>query len=494
MSAGVEPKVEDRMRAVAERQWSQRVVDWLFGYDYFISYRWSDGRSYAVALAEQLQQAGFDCFLDSQEYLKGENWKKAGERSLRKTSRLVLVGSPEVHQSQPVLRELRIFTAAGKHVIPIDFEGSLTDCSDSPLWRYLDRDSLWIKENRDQLGHGPSTATVEALRDSFNLQRQRHKRLRLLRIVLVVFTLLAVSVVASTAWVVRRLPEVRIGRVQAALEASGLTVERSDANGVPRFEVKASDRPITNWSAAGQHLAVLERYGTVTSVNLDQSRIGDLAPLVSVPSVEELHLWAANLSDLTPLQRLPEVRTLVLNANPELDDDDLACLSGMPRLTTLDLFGCRRITDQGLSHLRALPLEVLLLDSCQQITAAGVCQLRRSSIRELGLKGTAVVPTRELVEFVARCPNLKQLSISHASADSPELIDLRRVCEGRGMVLNYRQSATWKTTGAGHRRADVLAGTGMPCGLLSLAGRRFLERRVDWFQSSSVAERRGAGT
>ena len=73
----------------------QRMLDWLYGYDYFICYRWSDGRTYAIALAEQLETNGFKCFLDSEDYVKGDNWKKIGERSLKKTSRLVFVGSME---------------------------------------------------------------------------------------------------------------------------------------------------------------------------------------------------------------------------------------------------------------------------------------------------------------------------------------------------------------------------------------------------------------
>ncbi|MCL4206891.1 MAG: TIR domain-containing protein [Pirellulaceae bacterium] len=203
----------ERAARLAGRGWFQRVLDWFYGYDYFISYRWSDGRSYALGLAEQLEQDGFDCFLDSADYIKGDNWKRVGERALRKTSRLVLVGSPHAVRPDPprdadhdpVLRELQIFTATGKRVIPINFDGSLSssDARDSALARYLDQDGLWIQETRAQLSHGPSAETLEALRSSFDLERQSHKRSRVLRILIVVFALLALAAITAAliaAW------------------------------------------------------------------------------------------------------------------------------------------------------------------------------------------------------------------------------------------------------------------------------------------------------
>ena len=59
----------------------QRAVDWFFGYDYFISYCWADGRNYAQELAEKLEAQGFKCFLDSSDYAKGDNWRNEGKTS-----------------------------------------------------------------------------------------------------------------------------------------------------------------------------------------------------------------------------------------------------------------------------------------------------------------------------------------------------------------------------------------------------------------------------
>jgi hypothetical protein len=216
-----EQEIVDRLARVGERGWFQRILDYFYGYDYFISYRWSDGRAYAVGLAEQLQDRGFDCFLDSDDYIKGDNWKKIGERSLRKTSRLVLVGSPHAvcpvpprdPNNDPVLRELQIFTQNGKRILPINFDGSLTlpAHADAPLMRYLDKDGLWILEEFPQLTMGPSQKTVNDLCNSFDLERQSGKRSRILKILIAVFAALSMAATAAAivAFVSYRLAESR---------------------------------------------------------------------------------------------------------------------------------------------------------------------------------------------------------------------------------------------------------------------------------------------
>lgn len=49
-------------------RWYQRLKDWLFGYDFFISYHWNSGGAYAVNLAQALRDRGFDVFLDRADY------------------------------------------------------------------------------------------------------------------------------------------------------------------------------------------------------------------------------------------------------------------------------------------------------------------------------------------------------------------------------------------------------------------------------------------
>jgi hypothetical protein len=68
------------------RSLPRRLLDFVFGYDFFISYSWSDGASYATALAPRLEADGFQVFLDRADYASGDDWKKVGAWTLRRTS------------------------------------------------------------------------------------------------------------------------------------------------------------------------------------------------------------------------------------------------------------------------------------------------------------------------------------------------------------------------------------------------------------------------
>ena len=86
-----------------------RLVDVIFGYDFFISYTWADGSKYAHSLCEKLKAQGFTVFLDEEEYVRGDNWTLLGRRALKKTRQLALIVTPRVHESGPVLKELTAF-------------------------------------------------------------------------------------------------------------------------------------------------------------------------------------------------------------------------------------------------------------------------------------------------------------------------------------------------------------------------------------------------
>jgi hypothetical protein len=62
-----------------------RLVDLIFGYDFFVSYTWADGSKYAHSLYEKLKAQGFTVFLDEEDYARGDNWTLLGRRPLKKT-------------------------------------------------------------------------------------------------------------------------------------------------------------------------------------------------------------------------------------------------------------------------------------------------------------------------------------------------------------------------------------------------------------------------
>jgi WD40 repeat protein len=170
----------------------RKLADWLFGYDFFISYAWADGRNYALQLNDALEQRGFDCFLDSEEYASGDDWKKIGERKLQKTGQLILLLTPHAYQSQPVLREVKLFSKTERRIIPIEVDvTSLADTNTFELCQYIPDEILRIKE---QSNVQPSEATLSTLINSFDLVRQQKKRIRLLTTSSALF--LAVAIVA----------------------------------------------------------------------------------------------------------------------------------------------------------------------------------------------------------------------------------------------------------------------------------------------------------
>ena len=90
----------------------RRIADWLFGYDYFISYAHADGHAYTKELTKRLVSQGFECFVDQSEFAAGDNWRREANRALRNTTRLIVIASPAAHQSPAVSDEVRMFLPA----------------------------------------------------------------------------------------------------------------------------------------------------------------------------------------------------------------------------------------------------------------------------------------------------------------------------------------------------------------------------------------------
>src|SRR5579862_3830531 len=108
-------------------RWPQRILRYFLGYDFFISYRWEDGRKYALALAEALRETKYTCFLDSSDFRVGDLWTEAGKDALRRTSVLIRVGTPGALVSDPVLKEVEAFRKLERPIFPIDIGRSLSE-------------------------------------------------------------------------------------------------------------------------------------------------------------------------------------------------------------------------------------------------------------------------------------------------------------------------------------------------------------------------------
>src|SRR5437762_3046736 len=161
-----------------------RLVDVVFGYDFFVSYTWADGSKYAHSLYEKLTAQGFTVFLDKKDYAHGDNWTLLGRRALKKTRQLILVATPKVHESEPVLKELTAFQSTGRRIIPIQIGDSLDPqkYSNSPLLPFIP--AALLKFNQPlQEGKIPNEVTSDITRDlrkDFKHVRQVQIRVRVL--------------------------------------------------------------------------------------------------------------------------------------------------------------------------------------------------------------------------------------------------------------------------------------------------------------------------
>src|SRR2546423_13306688 len=176
-----------------------RLVDVIFGYDFFVSYTWADGSKYAHSLYEKLKAQGFTVFLDEEEYARGDNWTLLGRRALRKTRQLILVATPKVHASGPVLKELTAFESTGRRIIPIEIGDSLNPqkYSESPLLPLIPAELLKINKPLQE-GAIPNEAPPEVIRElrrGFQHVRQAQIRVRvLLGACVVLLGLLAIAI------------------------------------------------------------------------------------------------------------------------------------------------------------------------------------------------------------------------------------------------------------------------------------------------------------
>jgi TIR domain len=194
-----------------------RLVDVIFGYDFFVSYTWVDGSKYAHSLYEKLKAQGFAVFLDEEEYARGDNWTLLGRRALKKTRQLALIVTPHVHKSGPVLKELTAFQSTGRRIIPIEIGDALDPrkYSESPLLPLIPAELLKITQALQQ-GAIPNEAppkVIRELRRGFKHVRQAQIRIRvLLGACLVLLGLLSIAVWQGITAELQRKKAVQAGR------------------------------------------------------------------------------------------------------------------------------------------------------------------------------------------------------------------------------------------------------------------------------------------
>jgi tetratricopeptide (TPR) repeat protein len=157
-----------------------RLVDWVFGFDFFLSYSHGDGKCYPQGLKRRLEQAGFRVFLDQTEYVAGIDLRRETRRQVRKSRKLVVVGRTAALKSEWVRREVDVALADGKTPIIISVNRAVEDAPNGTDLASLAREWHWLRVH-EQLADPdgePSETTVSELVRGFNHTRQETKRQR----------------------------------------------------------------------------------------------------------------------------------------------------------------------------------------------------------------------------------------------------------------------------------------------------------------------------
>ena len=220
------PKNPARFRL--DRGWQE-----LFGFDAFISYKWSDGAVYAETLKSQLEDAGLVVFLDRDETPGGVRVRDDIRRNLLRTRALVVVASPDgVAAPDEITPEIDMFTArhSKRPLLGIEFDGELEGLSTNHPWhpyfhKPKDQDSiLWHKDEggREALAKGelhPETVGYVAKSRSL-LGRRRFAKVMAMAVFVTIVFLAGIGVMTTF----QRLEEGRRSEAQArgfeALERS----------------------------------------------------------------------------------------------------------------------------------------------------------------------------------------------------------------------------------------------------------------------------------
>lgn len=207
----------------------RRTVDWIFGYDFFISYSHSDGMQYPDLLRQRLQEKGFHVFLDQTGYVAGTNLQRETRRQVSKSTRIIVVGRKNSLKSIWVKREVDVALAANKTPVLIDINNSVDQAGpDAPLAELaLQQDWLRLKEQLPFSDGIPSDHAILELVRGFDSTRQDTKRTNIFASAAVVLALISTVAIWQSieATEAQQLAEQQRDRAENILEQGTLTAD-----------------------------------------------------------------------------------------------------------------------------------------------------------------------------------------------------------------------------------------------------------------------------
>lgn len=273
----------------------ERLSKFLFGYDIFISYSYSDGKPYAHALEKGLTARDFSCFLDKNEMSAGGSLTTSLLRAIRRSRVIVLVGTETVLHARYVNLELSTaLDTRGKQVIPIDVDGvreRMPERAQGLIW--LD------EEPAAKTTRSPSSTVLDGIANHFRFTRRN----TLTRRVVEAFGVLMFLVASVAVWQWRvAVQQERIAIQERDLALSRQLAAQSKAvvSQEPDLALLLAARAATvneNFETRDALLGALRSRPGLVALLHDAGQVRRLAfspdgrALVSLSSANEISLW-----------------------------------------------------------------------------------------------------------------------------------------------------------------------------------------------------------
>ena len=208
-----------------------RIRGFLFGFDLFISYPRADATRYARRLANHLTEQGYICYLDQYDTIAAREVPDKVKRALRRSNRLVLVGTEGAKRSSSMRQEIEIFLETSRHIVPINVAGSLVNED----WFKLIPGLPQIDESTEaaELGE-PSPDVLMGVNDAAKFTKRTRRLTRIF------WGLLAASVLLSGVSVYASIHAVQSADKVRAAEAERKEAENGAAEQLKRATEFAS--------------------------------------------------------------------------------------------------------------------------------------------------------------------------------------------------------------------------------------------------------------
>lgn len=173
----------------------RRIIDFLFGYDIFISYKHEDSDTYTHGLSKEFIKHDYRVFVDKSETIAGDQLTTTLKSSLKKSRSLVVIGTPAALKSNYVKLEIVEFLKLNRPVILIDIAGALMDANALKAAWPGTEDLIRVPEKRINHQQGtPSADVIQAIENTFHFTKRNKIRRRTVWTVGSLILLLAISI------------------------------------------------------------------------------------------------------------------------------------------------------------------------------------------------------------------------------------------------------------------------------------------------------------